>query len=291
MRTLAHALSLLLLAALPACAAPRQSPPCDDPRPLRVALVPVKNTHTQTRQYRPLITALEAATGRRVQAEPAKSYGSVIEGLLAGDIDLAEVGPASYAIAMKRGAQIDPIASFTLQPGPATPSSRAYHSVLITRHSHPARDLKQLRGGTLSLTDPASTSGAILPRQAVQRLTGVPLEAYFERITFAGAHDRSIEAVRTGRVDATFVASNAVDDAVRNGALRMDEIRILWRSTPIPYDPFVTRRSLCPALQKQIRQVFLGDTGPLQGMFRELGMTGFVPVTDEDYRDIRQLYP
>ena len=26
-------------------------------------------------------------------------------------------------------------------------------------------------------------------------------------------------------------------------------------------------------------------------MFRELGMTGFVPVTDEDYRDIRQLYP
>ena len=89
----------------------------------------------------------------------------------------------------------------------------------------------------------------------------------------------------------TIVASNAVDDAVRNGALRMDEIRILWRSKPIPYDPFVTRRSLCPALQKQIRQVFLGDTGPLQGMFRELGMTGFVPVTDEDYRDIRQLYP
>ena len=148
-----------------------------------------------------------------------------------------------------------------------------------------------MRGGTLSLTDPASTSGAILPRKAVQRLTGIPLDAYFDRITFAGSHDRSIEAVRSGRVDATFVASNAVDDAVRNGALRMDEIRILWRSKPIPYDPFVTRRSLCPALQKQIRQVFLGDTRPLQGMLRELGMTGFVPVTDDDYRDIRQLYP
>lgn len=291
MRLLSSVLSLLLLACLPAGATPRQSPPCEDPRPLRLALVPVKNTHTQTRQYRPLITALEEATGRRVQAEPAKSYGSVIEGLLAGDIDLAELGPASYAIAMKRGAQITPVASFTLQPGPATPSSRAYHSVLITRHAHPARDLKQLRGGTLSLTDPASTSGAILPRKAVQRLTGIPLDAYFDRITFAGSHDRSIEAVRSGRVDATFVASNAVDDAVRNGALRMDEIRILWRSKPIPYDPFVTRRSLCPALQKQIRQVFLGDTRPLQGMLRELGMTGFVPVTDEDYRDIRRLYP
>ena len=70
MRTLAHALSLLLLAALPACAAPRQSPPCEDPRPLRVALVPVKNTHTQTRQYRPLIAALDAAW-RAVATQPA----------------------------------------------------------------------------------------------------------------------------------------------------------------------------------------------------------------------------
>lgn len=290
MKSLAHALSLILLASLPACASSRHAP-CEDPRPLRLALVPIKNTHTQTRQYRPLITALEKATDRRVLAEPAKSYGSVIEGLLAGDIDLAELGPASYAIAMKRGAQIDPIASFKLQPGPATPSSRAYHSVLITRRNHPARDIGQLRGATLSLTDPASTSGAILPRNAIQRLTGVTLEAHFDRITFAGSHDRSIEAVRSGRVDATFVASSAVDDAVRNGALRMDEIRILWRSKPIPYDPFVTRRSLCPALQKQIRQVFLGDPRPLQGMLQELGMTGFAPVTDEDYREIRQLYP
>ncbi|OGB05352.1 MAG: hypothetical protein A3G29_10265 [Burkholderiales bacterium RIFCSPLOWO2_12_FULL_64_99] len=290
MRFLAPVLSLILLLSLPAHGAAPQ-PHCEDPRPLRLALVPVKNTQTQARQYRPLIRALEAATGRRVHAAPATSYGTVIEGLLAGDIDLAELGPASYAIAMVRGAQIDPVASFKLQPGPATPSSRAYHSVLITQSAHPAKSLAQLRGSTLSLTDPASTSGAVLPRQAVPRLTGTQLEAHFSRVTFAGAHDRSIEAVRTGRVDATFVASNAVDEAVRRGTLRMDEIRILWRSDPIPYDPFVTRRSLCPALQKQIRQVFLGDTQALQGMLKELGMTGFVPASHEDYREIRQLYP
>lgn len=290
MKFLAPCLLWLWLLAWPAHAAAAQAQ-CEDPRPLRLALVPVKNTHTQARQYRPLIRALEEATGRRVLAAPATSYGTVIEGLLAGDIDLAELGPASYAIAMGRGAHIDPIASFQLQQGPATPTSRAYHSVLITRRAHPATDLAQLRGSTLSLTDPASTSGAVLPRKEVQRLTGIPLESYFSRITFAGAHDRSIEAVRTGRVDATFVASNAVDDAVRHGTLRMDEIRILWRSEAIPYDPFVTRRSLCPALQKQIRQVFLGDSPALRGMLKELGMTGFVPATHGDYREIRQLYP
>ncbi|MDX9843484.1 MAG: phosphate/phosphite/phosphonate ABC transporter substrate-binding protein [Aquabacterium sp.] len=283
--------SLVLMWLAPAQAAPRHATQCDSPRPLKLALVPLKDPNTQARQYRPLIKGLEQATGRRVQAVPATSYGAVIEGLLAGDIDLAEMGPASYAIAMSRGAKIKPVASFRLQQGPATPDSRAYHSVLITRHAHPAKDLGQLRGSTLSLTDPASTSGAILPRKAMQGLTGVTLESYFSRITFAGSHDRSLEAVRSGRVDAAFVSSTSIDDAVRRGALRIEEIRILWRSKPIPYDPFVVRQALCPALQDQIRQVFLGNAEPLRRMLHEMGMTGFVPVTDEDYREIRMLYP
>lgn len=291
MTRLVALLSLLLLLVTPALAAPRQAQRCDNPRPLRLALVPLKDPATQARQYRPLIRELEEATGRHVQSVPATSYGAVIEGLLAGDIDLAEMGPASYAIAMARGAQIQPVASFSLQQGPATPDTRAYHSVLITRSDHAAKDLAQLRDHTLSLTDPASTSGAILPRKAMQGLTGLPLESYFSRITFAGSHDRSLESVRSGRVDAAFVSSTSIDDAVRRGKLRMDEIRIHWRSKPIPYDPFVVRSALCQPLRDQIRRVFLGNSETLRQMLREMGMTGFVPARDEDYREIRMLYP
>ncbi|NMM75808.1 phosphate/phosphite/phosphonate ABC transporter substrate-binding protein [Acidovorax sp. SRB_24] len=264
---------------------------CEDPRPLRLALVPLKDPTTQLAQYRPLIRQLEIALDRRIETVPATSYGAVIEGLLAGGIDLAELGPASYAIAMHRGAHIAPIASFRLRAGPATDSTTSYYPLLITRRAAGLTSLEGLRGTTLSLTDPASTSGALLPRKAIQQLTGTPLDSYFQRVTFAGSHDRAIDTVQKGLVDAAFVSSTSVDEAIRRGRLRMEDLHTLWKSNPIPYDPFVHRTQLCPALVVKIRQVFLGDVSALQGMFKDLGMTGFVPVSDAQYREIRALFP
>lgn len=263
---------------------------CQDPRPLRFALSPISKPEIRLAQYHPLIQQLEKALDRRIEVIPAPSYGSVIEGLLAGGIDLAELGPASYAIAMSRGADITPFATFSQLPSQHTKDSSTYRSLLIVRRDSGLSQVDNLRGTTLSLTDPASTSGAILPRQAIKQLTGIPLENYFQRITFAGSHDRAIEAVQKGLVDAAFVSSSRLDEALRRGTLRPDETAILWQSSPIPYDPIVFRGRLCPALAAKIRQVFLGDTTALKGMFKELNMAGFVPVSDEHYREIRELF-
>lgn len=263
---------------------------CDDPRPLRFALVPKSNAEAQLAQYRPLIQQLEKVLERRVSVVTTPSYGTVIEGLLAGGIDLAELGPASYAIAMSRGAAISTFATFSLRKGPHTDSASAYRSLLIVRRDKGFEKIEQLRGKTLSLTDPASTSGALLPRQAVSQLTGSALESYFQRVTFAGSHDRAIEAVQKGLVDAGFVSSTRLDEALRRGTIRPDEMRVLWQSNLLPYDPVVLRQQLCPELASKIKKVFLGDTSPLSGMFRELDMNGFVPASDEQYKEIRDLF-
>ncbi|MCB4361400.1 phosphate/phosphite/phosphonate ABC transporter substrate-binding protein [Quatrionicoccus australiensis] len=275
-----------LLASLPACAAPA----CDDPRPLRFALTPFKNPAAQLVQYQPLIRQLEKALERRVEVIPSPSYSTAIEGLLGESIDLAELGPASYAIAVSRGARITPFATFSSVNRSSPETAASYHSLLLVRRERGIDKLEQLRGSTLGLTDPASTSGAILPRQAIARQTGMPAEAYFKRITFSGSHDRSIEAVQKGLVDAVFVASSVFDEALRQGKVKPDELQLIWQSPPIPYDPFVLRDRLCPALVAKIRQVFLGDTTPLAGMLQELKARGFVPASDEHYREIRNLF-
>lgn len=279
-------LLLVLFSPAPAFAAPA----CDDPRPLRFALSPISKAEAQRVQYRPLILQLEKMLERRVEVVPAPSYGSVVEGLLAGGIDLAVLGPASYAMALHRGARITAFASFAQQTSLLTESSTTYRSLLIVRRGAGLEKLEQLRGRTLSLTDPASTSGAILPRQAIRRLTGTPIENYFQRITFSGSHDRAIEAVQRGLVDAAFVSSSRLDEAVRRATLRPDEMTVLWQSEPIPYDPIVLRERLCSGLATKVRQVFLGDTGVLNGMFQELNVKGFVPVSDEHYRGVRELF-
>lgn len=264
---------------------------CEDPHPLRFALVPIKNQTAHQAQYRPLIRQLEIALGRQVELVAPKSYGAVVEGLVNGSVDIAELGPASYGIALNRGASLSIIATLRFAATPTVEAGTAYRSLLIARRDSKFKSIAQLRGATLSLTDPASTSGGVVPRRVMEKQLGVPLESYFKRVTFAGSHDRSLEVVRKGMVDAAFVSSTAVDEALRRGILRLDEIEILWRSPPIPYDPFVQRKQLCPLLSAKIREVFLGNDQALQGMFRELGATGFAPTSEEDYKEIRALLP
>ncbi len=283
------ALAAILCALLATLAPQPAAASCDDPRPLRLALIPKSQGEALVAQYRPLLDELERTLARRVDIVPTPSYGTVVEGLLAGHIDLAELGPATYATALERGAAITAFASFRQHAGPTTASPSSYHSMLITRRGRGAGGVDGLRGATLSLTDPGSTSGAVLPRDAIARLTGSALEHHFGRITFSGTHGRAIEAVRTAAVDAAFVSSSRIDEAIRLGHLQRDDIDVVWTSAPIPYDPFVHRTRLCPALKAQIAAVFFGDAPALRPMFAALGMSGFAAVDDSHYREIRDL--
>ena len=263
---------------------------CADPKPLRFAIIPKKNTEVQEIEYRPLIDLLEKTLERRVVIVQAASYGTVVEGLLAGGIDLAELGPASYAQAKAIDAGITAFASFRHFSGPHTDSTSHYRSLLIVRSGKGFDSIASLRNARVSLIDPASTSGSLVPRQAIAKLTGVPLDRYFGRITFAGSHDRAIQYVQKGIVDAAFVSSSRLDEALRLGSLRPDEFSITWKSSPIHYDPFVYRGQLCQPLINKIKQTFFLNNPALIAMFRSLGAEGFTHVSDDDYREIRAIY-
>lgn len=283
--------SQLLVGLLFACLAGlAQAQTCDSPKTLHVSVIPKKSSEVQGAQYQPLAKALEAALKQPVKIVLAPSYGAVVEGLLAGSIDLAELGPASYAQAKARDSRITAFASLIQSTGPNTEASDSYRSLLIVRRDRKFGDVADLRGATLSLIDPASTSGALIPRQAINKLTGLPLENYFGRITFAGSHDRAIQVVQKGFVDAAFVSSSRLDEVLRSGSLRMDELQVLWKSSPIPYDPFVYRGQLCQPLVDKIKQAFFQNSTSLKDVFRSLGGEGFVQVSDERYREIREIY-
>ena len=283
-RTLLAGLTMLLFLGA------SQAADCDDPKPLRFALVPLKNASSQMAEYRPLIQVLEKALERRVEIVQAASYGAVVEGLLAGNIDLAELGPASYSQAKDRDAGITAFASFKKRGGPHTDPGAHYHSLLIVRRDRTFGGIGGLRGASVSLIDPASTSGALVPRHALTQITGVSLEQYFGRVTFAGSHDRAIQSVQKRVVDAAFVSSSRLDEALRLGKLGADEVEVLWKSAPIPYDPFVYRGRLCQPLIERIKLAFFQENAALQAMFREINVEGVVRVNDAHYREIRALY-
>lgn len=262
---------------------------CDNPRVLRFALVPKTNAQKQQQEFRPLQVELEKALQRRVEITTAPSYGAVIEGLLNNSIDLAELGPASYAMLLDRKASVKPFAAPSgLGPAGANVLG-TYRSLLIVRSDRGFAGVNDLRNKSLSLTDPASTSGNLVPRRFIQQQTGQSIENYFSRITFAGSHDRSIEAVRKGLVDAGFVSRTRYDEALKAGGIAPGDLAVLWQSEPLPLDPFVLRNRLCKTIVEKIHSVFF-NTEPLRAMLQARGAERFLPVTNADYQVIRDMF-
>lgn len=259
-----------------------QAQTCSDPDTLRLAVIPQTKEQSAARHYDALVETLGDELGRNVMLVSVGSYGAVIEGLFDGSIDLAELGSGSYALARDRGADVTAFASMQNRAGTTGPA--VYHSVLVTRRDSAFRTLEDLKEATVSLVDPVSTSGGIVPRVALQRLTGGPMEAWFSRVSFAGSHDAAINAVLNGRVAAAFVADSWVSRTEHQGRPAADILHIVWRSEPIPSDPFVYQNVLCEPVKQAIHRVFFERQGELQPLFEWRDRLRFVPVSDSDYQ-------
>ncbi|MET1113353.1 MAG: phosphate/phosphite/phosphonate ABC transporter substrate-binding protein [Comamonas sp.] len=258
---------------------------CEPLARLRLAIIPKTSDDAQARGYRLLAQALAGALALPVEVVPAASYSAVVQGLQAGRIDVAELGPATFVQMQRSGAVALPFAALVNAPGTLS----RYHALLVVRRASRWRHWQDLRGATLSLVDPASTSGALLPRQAVRAQTGMELEEYFTRVSYAGSHDRALGAVRDGLVDAAFISSDRLALAVARGVVAPHALRTLWTSPPLPTDALVMRRQLCPALQARLRQVFLQQQALLLPALRTLGKHGVAAVDESDYAEVAPL--
>ena len=264
---------------------------CEMPETIRFSMVPAGDVDKDLKRYHPLFKRIEQLSGRPVSVLRPSSYGSVVEGLLGGHIDIAELGPATYVDARRGDERITPFATIEKRQGIFQNKGPAYRAMLVVLASSAYRDIASLKGTRLALTDPASTSGSLLPRKQFAPRLGMPLESYFSTLSFSGSHLKSAQALARGEVDAAFIASAQLEAAHTAGQLPAARVRVLWASEPIPYDPFVYRGQLCEALRKQIRAAFLDDaaTSSLRDLLDGFSATRFIAVDDSHYVAIRNL--
>ncbi|WDY55568.1 phosphate/phosphite/phosphonate ABC transporter substrate-binding protein [Pseudomonas sp. PSKL.D1] len=283
MRTL-NALAALLAAQILATAAWADC----TPRSLRLAVIPIKSADDMTREHQPLLQRLSQATGVPVELVIAASYESVVDAIVSGGADIARLGPASYVLAKQRDPKVEPFATFTLSAGPYTPAGSHYQALLLTRRDSPD-GIDALHGRRVALSDPASTSGSLIPNAEFPKQAGAPLAQFFGALVYAGNHDKALEALLDARVDAAFVASERADAYLARHALAADTFKVQWRSAPIHYDPYVFSASLCPALKVRIRKAMLEDAGALAGFVASQDASGLVPVSAQEYAPLQRL--
>ncbi len=250
---------------------------------IRFGLIPSEDADKLIADSQPFIKALEKSIGLPIKPYVALDYSAVIEALKSNQLEIAFLGPASYVLAKdKVGCEIDAVARGVMQKT----GKSSYQMYLITQPESPIYDLRDLDGKTFAFVDPASTSGNFMPRYVFSR-NNINPEKFFKSIYYSGTHQASLIAVKEGKVDAGCIASEVYDLAIERGQMKESDVRVFYRSQPIPGSPFVVRTNLPADLQTKLREGFKG----LKGVrFGKLGVVNEMdPATDADYDIVRTL--
>lgn len=256
---------------------------------LNISAVPVKNVDQLIEEYQPLVEWLSAGLDMPVQMLRASSYDSVIDAIVSGGADIAWLGPASYLTAYRQNEGIEAFASMAMEGGHFSPAGDHYQSILVVRADSRMHSLQDTRGQRLALSDPASTSGALIPNREFPDSAGRPLHQHFDGQIYAGSHDRALDALLEGRVGAAFVSSVRVDEYLRRGVINIDSLRVLWRSAPIHYDPFVFSSELCQQLKARVRELMLERSPEMETFLRSRRAARIIPVSHQAYQPLLQL--
>ena len=264
---------------------------CENPDALTFAIIPTEESVAELQLYKPVTDRMEELTGKKIQFFMPTSYASVVEGLLSKFVDVAVLGPYTYVIANSKDKSIEVFATYAKRPGHMQEEGPGYRGVLISKRGSKFTSIDSLKGSTLGLTDPGSTSGNLMPRVAFTKVIGKDLEKFFGKVVYTGSHELSSVAVVEGKVDAAFVATHRFDNVVNKGEASLDGVNILWKSDPIPQDPFVYRNTLCENIKAKIRETFLDLKGQpgAKKFLDNVKSNKFVKMSSDDYNIIRDL--
>lgn len=264
---------------------------CENPDSLTFAIVPTEETVAELQLYQPVTDRMAELTGKKIEFFMPTSYASVVEALLGDFVDVAVLGPYSYVIANSKDPKVEVFATYAKRPGHLQEEGPGYKAALVSKKGSEFTSIESLKGATVGLTDPGSTSGNLVPRVVFTKEIDSGLEDYFGKVVYTGSHELSTVAVAQGKVDAAFVATHRFDNVVNKGEVKLEDFNVLWSSPAIPQDPFVYRATLCDDLKAQIRETFLGlkDQAAAKAFLDNVKSDTFVEMSSADYDVIRDL--
>lgn len=227
--------------------------------PLRVLLIPADGgTEDGTRaDFLPLFNAITRTSGIHFDVQTGQSYSAVIEGMCAGQAEIAWLGPVSYVEAHKRGCA--DLLAIEERDG----SSTYYAGVFVSRDSG-IDTPDDLIGKSIALGSQHSASSFSYPLAMLSKAGVDPLRD-LDAVRITGSHANSLLALQNGLVDAAGASFISFERAVNQGGLSASGFRLLIKSDPIPNPPIAMHPGLSPSVKASLRSS-LGSVHEMPGI-------------------------
>ncbi|NLR98486.1 phosphonate ABC transporter substrate-binding protein [Rhizobium sp. P38BS-XIX] len=269
-----------------------------DLKEFRVGILGGENEADRLRNYACLADHLKKEFGfEKVSLFPAADYDGVIQGLLGGTLDFAELGASGYAATYIK----DPKAVTPILTTQQTDGSTGYYSIGLALKSSGIKTIMDAKGKKLGYADPDSTSGYLVPLTQIPKTTGMPNDKFFGSTQFNGGHENNLLAAYDGKVDVAVDDSSGVGDfkdgftsgtfrkEVDKGAVDPNKLVEVWRSPLIPNGPLVVRNALGTEWQAKLSDFFMKLPTTDAKCFAALeggDFKGYVKVTPDFYNAV-----
>ena len=249
---------------------------------LRVTAIPDESPTELARKFAPLGSYLESKLGMKVEWTPVTDYAAAVETLANKKVDLAWFGGFTFVQAnVRSGGKVIPLVQ--------REEDEKFRSVFITDAASGIHKLEDLKGKTLSFGSQSSTSGHLMPRNYLLAAKINP-DVDLKRVAFSGAHDATIAAVASGKVDAGALNISVWEKFVAEKKVDPTQVKVFY-TTPTYFDyNWSVHADMPEALREKIKAAFLAlDPATPQGK-EILGLqraTKFVPTKAENYVGIK----
>ena len=270
----------------------------EDLKEFRIGILGGENEADRLRNFQCMEAHLKDTLGvEKVSFFPAADYDGVIQGLLGGTLDYAELGASGYAkIYLENAEAVEPILT-TVQ----TDGSTGYHSVMVARKDSGITKIEDLKGKKLGFADPDSTSGYLVPLVTLPEAIGGPVKEFFGETGFGGGHENLVLEVVKGTFDAGTTWGSGVGEfkdgytsgnlrkMVDKGILDMNDLVELWKSPLIPNGPIVVRSSMNDDMKTKFKQFMMDLPKTDAACFSAIqggDFTGYTEVNVDFYKPI-----
>ncbi len=223
---------------------------CPDGK-VRFGIEPYEDPAKLKPAYEVLGKALEKELGCPVELTIVEDYSAEVLAMENGKLDIAQFGPLGLVFASTR-AGAEPVASF----GDAEGELTTYKSGIWVPKDSAVQGLADLKGKSLALSEPGSTSGDALPRFALA--DEAKLDAKKDvKLEYAGGHPEALLALTNGKVDAAEINTQQLATSTGEGQFDESKFRRVWESDPIPNDPITIAKDLDPAFKEKVKDALL----------------------------------
>ena len=263
--------------------APTDPKKLKNPAALMLSYSPQEDSVVYEKLWTPYVDHLKACVGKPVRFLPVYSSAATVEALRSGRIQLSLLSAGDTPFAVNIGGAV-PIATH----GTEKDGVAAYHLIVVVKKASALKTLADLKGKRVAHVSPSSNSGNLAPRALFPKEGLVPDKDY--KVLYSGKHDNSVSGVVNGDYDAGAVADDVLIRMLQRGALKLDDLRIIYKSQPFPAGSLAVAHDLEPALQKKITDCTFTFRFPsdLSAAFR--GPDRFVPLNyKRDFASVRNV--